>query len=97
MTSCVPFVFVFFLMRRRPPISTRTDTLFPYSTLFRSTFDSDEAIVGLMARSFLEGEWRAFYWGQHYGGTLETALVALAGASTTALKLVPAEIGRAHV
>ncbi|MFP5577455.1 MAG: hypothetical protein ACLGIZ_04350 [Acidimicrobiia bacterium] len=54
------------------------------------TFDSDEAIVGLMARSFLEGEWRAFYWGQHYGGTLETALVALAGASTTALKLVPA-------
>src|SRR3546814_15396238 len=28
--------FVFFLMIRRPPISTRTDTLFPYSTLFRS-------------------------------------------------------------
>src|SRR3546814_13299570 len=23
-------------MRRRPPISTRTDTLFPYTTLFRS-------------------------------------------------------------
>src|SRR3546814_1118560 len=27
----------FFLMRRRPPRSTRTDTLFPYTTLFRST------------------------------------------------------------
>src|SRR3546814_5091927 len=27
---------VFFLMLRRPPISTRTDTLFPYTTLFRS-------------------------------------------------------------
>src|SRR3546814_9089843 len=27
----------FFLMMRRPPISTRTDTLFPYTTLFRST------------------------------------------------------------
>src|SRR3546814_12455029 len=26
----------FFLMRRRPPRSTRTDTLFPYTTLFRS-------------------------------------------------------------
>src|SRR3546814_2192964 len=26
----------FFLMIRRPPRSTRTDTLFPYSTLFRS-------------------------------------------------------------
>src|SRR3546814_1391026 len=27
---------IFFLMIRRPPISTRTDTLFPYTTLFRS-------------------------------------------------------------
>src|SRR3546814_15702233 len=30
------FVFFFFLMIRRPPRSTRTDTLFPYTTLFRS-------------------------------------------------------------
>src|SRR3546814_5087965 len=29
-------LFVFFLMIRRPPRSTRTDTLFPYTTLFRS-------------------------------------------------------------
>src|SRR3546814_20581556 len=29
--------FVFFLMIRRPPRSTRTDTLFPYTTLFRSS------------------------------------------------------------
>src|SRR3546814_11220826 len=29
--------FFFFLMIRRPPRSTRTDTLFPYTTLFRST------------------------------------------------------------
>src|SRR3546814_9132387 len=28
----------FFLMIRRPPRSTRTDTLFPYTTLFRSSF-----------------------------------------------------------
>src|SRR3546814_15711493 len=27
---------VYFLMTRRPPRSTRTDTLFPYTTLFRS-------------------------------------------------------------
>src|SRR3546814_6087340 len=27
---------LFYLMTRRPPISTRTDTLFPYTTLFRS-------------------------------------------------------------
>src|SRR3546814_15485771 len=30
------FFCFFFLMIRRPPISTRTDTLFPYPTLFRS-------------------------------------------------------------
>src|SRR3546814_20677702 len=30
------YIFVFFLMIRRPPRSTRTDTLFPYTTLFRS-------------------------------------------------------------
>src|SRR3546814_6383004 len=30
-------IVVFFLMIRRPPRSTRTDTLFPYTTLFRSS------------------------------------------------------------
>src|SRR3546814_6814948 len=30
-------------MRRRPPRSTRTDTRFPVTTLFRSHFDSDAA------------------------------------------------------
>jgi hypothetical protein len=54
--------------------------------------DSDEAVVGLMARGFRHGDWRAFFWGQHYGGTAETALVALFGASTAALKLVPAAL-----
>src|SRR3546814_18004956 len=29
-------------MLRRPPISTRTDTLFPYTTLFRSDVDVDD-------------------------------------------------------
>src|SRR3546814_6661577 len=31
--------FFFLLMRRPPPRSTRTDTLFPYTTLFRSVTD----------------------------------------------------------
>src|SRR3546814_16290489 len=36
--------FVFFvLMIRRPPISTRTDTLFPYTTLFRSAYSVSKA------------------------------------------------------
>src|SRR3546814_3679270 len=33
---CYCTVFLFFVMIRRPPRSTRTDTLFPYTTLFRS-------------------------------------------------------------
>src|SRR3546814_17483950 len=32
----------FFLMIRRPPRSTRTDPLFPYTTLFRSRMDPRE-------------------------------------------------------
>src|SRR3546814_20197388 len=35
----------FFLMIRRPPRSTRTDTLFPYTTLFRS-LPADGILVG---------------------------------------------------
>src|SRR3546814_20434039 len=35
---CMLLLFFFFLMIRRPPRSTRTDTLFPYTTLFRSRF-----------------------------------------------------------
>src|SRR3546814_8184927 len=34
--GCACCVSFFFLMIRRPPRSTRTDTLFPYTTLFRS-------------------------------------------------------------
>src|SRR3546814_13307098 len=35
----------FFLMIRRPPRSTRTDTLFPYTTLFRSITDAPPELV----------------------------------------------------
>src|SRR3546814_6586965 len=36
-------------MIRRPPRSTRTDTLFPYSTLFRSTLIYQDALVRVIA------------------------------------------------
>src|SRR3546814_13398375 len=45
--SCISYLLmfiVFFLMIRRPPRSTRTDTLFPYTTLFRSR-DFDGTVV----------------------------------------------------
>src|SRR3546814_9435377 len=39
------FNLIFFLMIRRPPRSTRTDTLFPYTTLFRSMYEFDSGLV----------------------------------------------------
>src|SRR3546814_9757872 len=36
MCAVLVYLFFFFLMIRRPPRSTRTDTVFPYTTLFRS-------------------------------------------------------------
>src|SRR3546814_20012767 len=57
------FFFFFFLMIRRPPRSTRTDTLFPYTTLFRSKIllvDDDEDDY------FLTGELLRDIPQQHY-------------------------------
>src|SRR3546814_4376487 len=42
--SC--YYFVFFLMIRRPPRSTRTDTLLPYTTLFRSIGQQLRIVAG---------------------------------------------------
>jgi 4-amino-4-deoxy-L-arabinose transferase-like glycosyltransferase len=56
-------------------------------------FDADEAVWGLMARHLLDGELPTFFWGQAYGGTLETFLTApvfaLFGSSILALRVVP--------
>src|SRR3546814_1320221 len=45
--TCV--VVFFFLMIRRPPRSTRTDTLFPYTTLFRSRLIRRLVDIGAVA------------------------------------------------
>src|SRR3546814_16639156 len=39
------YMLFYFLMIRRPPRSTRTDTLFPYTTLFRSGVGRPLALV----------------------------------------------------
>src|SRR3546814_17561131 len=51
-------VVFFFLMKRRPPRSTRTDTLFPYTTLFRSRdgLDADAEARHRRARRHRAGE-----------------------------------------
>src|SRR3546814_10352091 len=55
---------LFFLMIRRPPRSTRTDTLFPYTTLFRSVYDARVQPPGTSSKSdavAIELEHRAGY------------------------------------
>src|SRR3546814_15336332 len=53
------FILFFFLMIRRPPRSTRTDTLFPYTTLFRSHGAEQTAgfvrMTGAVLGQFLSG------------------------------------------
>src|SRR3546814_14705428 len=44
-------IYFFLLMIRRPPRSTRTDTLFPYTTLFRSLLGGLAKFAGV--RSYL--------------------------------------------
>src|SRR3546814_9827851 len=44
--------YLFFLMIRRPTRSTRTDTLFPYTTLFRSGLDPlTQDFLGVLAEN----------------------------------------------
>src|SRR3546814_14804653 len=50
--SCLLLLCVFFLMIRRPPRSTRTDTLFPYTTLFRSFGAWWRRAAGALAEPF---------------------------------------------
>src|SRR3546814_14750715 len=60
MMVCLLFVFFFFLMIRPPPRSTRTDTLFPYTTLFlsgafddpSSGMDDEAGLIGEFADDF---------------------------------------------
>src|SRR3546814_20812488 len=80
----VVMLFFFFLMIRRPPRSTRTDTLFPYTTLFRSVlhgFDrAQESRDAMQAITLDSGESEVF----------ARAALALKYDEAT-------QIGRAHV
>src|SRR3546814_3939706 len=85
------FVLCFFLMIRRPPRSTRTDTLFPYTTLFRSLGDhvqrvaSLDLVLGLLLLALAVG-------GDHGAGALAGVLhdQGLANLELVAAQLVPA-------
>src|SRR3546814_18859611 len=87
----VIFFLFFFLMIRRPPRSTRTDTLFPYTTLFRSALVSTRSsMTGSSGRDVRED-----------GGVFVTCIAIVArafeprnGGSPVSISK---EIGRAHV
>jgi len=58
--------------------------------------DSDEAVVGLMARHFSGGELAVYFWGQAYGGSQEVLATVpvfwVAGSGWLTLRLVPIAI-----
>ena len=64
------------------------------------SLDSDEAIVGLMARHILEGARPVFFYGQGYMGSLDAWLVAgsfvLFGPSVWAIRLVQLALFSVH-
>src|SRR3546814_21121937 len=72
--SCV----LFFLMIRRPPRSTRTDTLFRYTTLFRSEIDLADLEGGEVALAVL--------------GRADLAFHRVAGAQAEAAHLAGAHV-----
>src|SRR3546814_3486461 len=61
----------FFLMIRRPPRSTRTDTLFPYTTLFRSS-SHDGGWVDLVLDKFVGSAQQLSSHDHHAGSTIRS-------------------------
>src|SRR3546814_15595182 len=87
----------FFLMIRRPPRSTRTDTLFPYTTLFRSAGMGSWVRLGIVSLA-------AFLPSEMIGVVRSRALPLSQPATTLIARLQDlahakpvTEIGRAHV
>ncbi len=66
--------------------------------LWHRSIDSDEAVVGLMARDILHGHFSAFYWGQDYGGVepyVTAGLFGVFGQNDVTLNLAPAVLSGA--
>ncbi len=63
--------------------------------------DSDIAVVGLMARHALAGEFYPLYWGNHYGGSLESlaaaGIFAVFGSGPRALNATAALISLSYL
>src|SRR3546814_5637803 len=79
-------MFFFFLMLRRPPRSTRTDTLFPSTTPFRSR------IKPCLLRGGFDALFRQL--SSAIKRTVEAAIFALLGCIQTGLRRLPAFIAQ---
>src|SRR3546814_20614251 len=71
----------FFLMIRRPPRSTRTDTLFPYTPLFRSIFGDPGADIPATKRLYGGGGGSVRAFGYQMLGPLDASGDPLGGRS----------------
>src|SRR3546814_20439587 len=98
---CIVIYSVFCLMLRLPPRSTRTDTLFPYTTLFRSPWVGPSSILLSLMASGLDGQRFAFH-GYAPVDPAERAKQLRAWESASHKQeqtqlLIETQIGRAHV
>src|SRR3546814_13814221 len=91
----VCFLCLFFLRIRRPPRSTRTDTLFPYTTLFRSS------LCGAGARVVVIDDGRSFEHSAKLQGGAFVEFTMSSGFCLNPFSMIEEElarkIGRAHV
>src|SRR3546814_14619896 len=98
MDFCTCCFFFFCLIIRRPPRSTRTDTLLPYTTLFRSRFFgttlptqiTDPAHAGRAVVDLLP-------WRTTLAALLVRACRTFTRVVTASTRLSIIQIGRAHV
>src|SRR6056297_4196268 len=87
-------------MIRRPPRSTRTDTLFPYTTLFRSVDPASEVVITAGATEALAGALLGMLDAGDEVVVFEPmydsyqAAIALAGARVVPVLLAPDADGR---
>src|SRR3546814_19668003 len=95
--ACELSFYFFFLTRRRPPRSTRTDTLFPYTTLFRSRALLAALVDGggLAARAAVDDQLAAMSAEER--PQLRKLGLTIGSLDLFHPQLLKPEIGRAHV
>src|SRR3546814_14315011 len=102
MNLSIRLFFIFFLTIRRPPRSTRTDTLFPYTTLFRSmaSKSNSDDFLAMLGRREIPKSRRLALREPPYdeGAAAVVGNTAFKGLSPINLRMSLAhQIGRAHV